>query len=272
LKQRIDVEKLLRWAYVHELPKRPAPDGARSYAADLFMLGGGGGGSYYDGAPPEAVMYGAPHPDALMLDHVVRRDLEPARLTMAMAKELLGELASWLTRDVMRPLQTGMVKKKDGRDIAGIVVSETVERETQLEARELSPASLVPLHARLGNRPNWATGEPRIRRVNGSNGKPLIRGITKGKRYGDGAHCVLALEPSVDVILRARFEYVVWWMALVEIAERCRMTEHFALPPSAPPFPWRGGEQQNPRSMGRFAARQTALTTAPASACCGLAR
>lgn len=235
-KKRLDIEQILRWAYVHELPKRLPDDGTRSFGDDLFMLGGGGGGGGYVSTIPDAVMYGAPHHDALMLDYAVR-GLEPARLTLPMAKQLLGDLAVWLTREVFRAVETTIIKRKK-REVAGIVVREEILHETGFDARELSPAKLVPIHARLGNRPNWVTGAPRIARVLGSNNKPIVRGITKGRRYAEGAHSPLQLVPSIDIILRARFEYAVWWMALCELAERCRMTEHFALPPSAPPFPW----------------------------------
>jgi hypothetical protein len=122
-----------------------------------------------------------------------------------------------------------------------------VERVTEIERREVEPSVLLTLHARLGNRPHWDLGPAAPVRVLGRNNKPVVNGITKGGRYANGAYCPLALEPSAEHIVRARFEYVTWWMAMVELAERCQLSEHEALPPRAAAEPWLTGPEREGR-------------------------
>lgn len=259
-KRRVDIEQLLAWAYLEELPKR-GPGGMNGIASMLDY------GAPIDVSHSEAipVTYGEPHPDALLLDYKVR-SLPPVLFTVAMARHLLGELAPYLMREVVRTVRTIMIRRGD-RDIAGIVGDERTDQVTEVEKRELSPAALIAIHARLGNRPNWSVGPWRITRVNGRNNKPIVHGITRGHRYNTGAYCPLQLAPSAETIARARFEYAVWWMSLMELAESCQLTEHVALPPRAAAEPWFTGEESRSRILKAICPRQNELTTQPATPC-----
>ena len=234
-----DIEQLLRWAYVEELPKQ----GIDARGWDHFALLGTSVDVSH-GESTHAIAFGDPHPDALLLDYKVRQ-LSRVTLTLPIARQLLGELSPYLTREVVRIVETGIVKR-GRREIAGVVTGGRTEKVTDIERREVSPATLVALHAKLGNRPNWNLGQPRVIRVLGPNNKPVVNGITKGRRYADGAHCPLQLEPSAEHIIRARFEYAAWHAALRELAS-CRMDEHRALPPRAAVEPWITGEEAKPK-------------------------
>jgi hypothetical protein len=265
-KRRIDIEQLLAWAYVEELPKRGP--GGLSGLSRMLDYGTSIDISHHETEP---IAFGEPHPDALLLDYHVR-SLPPVRFTTAMARHLLGALlAPYLMREVVHTVKTIMIRRGD-RDIAGIVGAERTEQITEVEKRELSPAALIAVHARLGNRPNWQVGPWRITRVNGKNNKPIVHGISRGHRYNTGAYCPLQLAPSAETIARARFEYAVWWMSLMELAESCRLSAHVALPPRAAAEPWvtgeeapekihRGGEAQIPEQRQRHFVKLPPLRT-----------
>jgi len=258
----MDIEDLLRWAYVNELPKQGVSIGRGTPLSRMLDYGTTIDMSHREREP---VVEGDPHPDALLLDYAVR-NLPPARLTLPMARYLLGELFAYLTREVVREIEVGIIRRRH-REIAGIVTREITERVVVLDERLVDPRVLLVVHAKLGNRPPWNLGASRVTRVLGRNGKPVVVGITKGRRYGRGAYSPLQLDPSAAAIVRARFEYVAWWMALMQLAESCRLNEHEPLPPRAAAEPWRTGPEPTSRILKAFSFAHSRLTTALLGAC-----
>jgi hypothetical protein len=236
VKKQVDIEALLTWAYRDELPKQSV--GGLTGWERTILLGTRVDESNRDHDVELPVALGPPHPDALTLDHAVR-SLEDMVLTLPIARVLIGDLAPYLTREVVHQVV--------GRR-AGYVVQERTEKVDAVKHRSVSPTALVTLHAKLGNRPHWDLGPVRVSRVTGSNGKPVVNGITRGRRYANGAHCPLRLDPSPDHIIRARFDYAAWHGALTALAT-CRMTEHQALPPRAAVEPWITGETPTSRIL-----------------------
>ncbi len=259
-RKQVDIEDLLRWAYVEELPKVGVS--ASSGLDALLDYGTAIDDSYYSNKMPIAA--GDPHPDALMLDYKVRA-LDPMQFSIAMARHLLGDLAPYLRREVSKTM-TGMFRRGK-RDVGGIVVAERIEHVEEVNERTVRPAALIAIHAKLGNRPNWDVGASTLSRVTGSNGKPVVHGITRGGRYAEGAHCPLKLEPSAETIARARFDYSVWWTGLMTLAETCRLDHHIVLRPRAAAQPWVTGEVSTSRVLRTIRPTHSGLTTSPTAAC-----
>lgn len=230
-KKPIDIEKLLHWAYRDELPKQ-AVSGLTGWEKLIYL---GTNVDESDRAPdvqmPAAC--GPPHPDALRIDWIVR-GLEDVRIQWpSAAAGLLGPLMAWLREEEL-PLVRSM---------------------------KAQTSALVQAHARMGTRPVWQMPHRPIR-VIGRNGKPLIVGITSGRRYAPGAHGMLRMDPPVPEILSARFEYFVWRSALAQLAsESWNLVDHAPQQPAAAQAPWLTGEERRPRILETTSSRDVRLTT-----------
>lgn len=214
----IDIETLLRWAYREELPKREI-GGLTGWESDILLLGTRVDDSYKEsGEPGFPVAMGPPHPDALLIDHCVRQ-MEDVELDWAGSRDrIMGHLAPYAPLD-----------------------------HPALRYMRFSPQAIITMHARMGTRPVWDLGRSRLHRVIGKNGKPVVDGVTAGRRYAPGASCPLRLDPSGPEIACARAEYAVWHASLVAlVAESRKLDDHAPQHPAAPPEPWRTGEQQKP--------------------------
>lgn len=234
-KQPVDIERLLQWAYRDELPKREI-GGLTGWEADILVLGTRIDKSHDE--PGFPVSLGAPHNDALLLDHAVR-SLDPVTVKWPSARGILmGDLALWLG-----------------------------DRDPMVSAMKDYPAALVAMHAKMGSRPQWDMGSTSVRPVLGKNHKPVIDGITAGRRYGEGATCRLRLEPPPQEIASARFEYFVWRAAMVSLAESCKLQEHEARHPAAPATPWLSRPRATTNETRRFAPRYRRLTKIAIGAC-----
>jgi hypothetical protein len=184
----IDIERLLQWAYRDELPKQTV--GGLTSWEQRGYLGTeiDRGDSYHE--VPLPVVLGPPHPDALTIDYVVRELEDVAIQWPSAGMLLLGHLYDWV--------------RDEDRGICRYMKAQACE--------------LVQAHARMGTRPEWRM-DFRLRAIKGTNNKPMIYGLTKGGRYGPGAHCSVKLDPSAAEILAARFEYFIWYSSLVKLAE-----------------------------------------------------
>ncbi len=234
-KRRLDVEKLLQWVYRDELPKQTT--GGLTGWERLILLGTNVDVSHHDTALPIAL--GPPHPDALLIDHAVRQ-LPNVKLNWAQtAKALMGHLLPY-----------------------------TPKPDPRIQHMATSPAALVVSHAIMGTRPHWDLGPVRLRRILGKNGKPVIDGITAGRRYGRGASCPLQLEPEGCEIISARFEYAAWHTALVTLAnESWNLSEHVAVLPHAAAEPWITGPEPTSRILKSILPPHQRLTTPAGTAC-----
>jgi hypothetical protein len=218
VKRKIDVEKFLQWSYRDELPKQSV--GGLTGWERLVLLGTQVDESERDYSLPVAL--GPPHPDALQLDYAVRHLPHSVGVDWARSRDhLMGDLACWI----------------DARD------PRTAHMST-------SAMALVMAHARMGTRPHWDLGAVRLLRVHGKNGKPVVEGITPGRRYSDGAHCPLRLDPEAHDIACARFEYWVWREALAQLVrESWNYTEHILQMPSAAAAPWLNDDERRSRVL-----------------------
>lgn len=215
-KRKLDIEKLLQWTYRDELPKKIA--GGREWLGAFGTLG-----TLIDagnGEPGFPAALGEPHPDALVLDYKVRSLPDIKIDWRASRKRLMNGLARWTSDD-----------------------------DPILASMSVSARALVECNARMGTRPIWNLGQARVVRVMGKNNKPIVEGITPGRRYADGASCPLQLEPPAQEIACARFEYSVWHHALVRLAESCNLSDHVAVPPAAAPEPWLTGPEPTSRIL-----------------------
>ena len=164
---------------------------------------------------------GPPHPDALLIAYQVR-SLEPVTmLWVDAAPDIMGELLPYAPAD-----------------------------DPILHRMEFSPSALVMMHARMGTRPQWDLGPVKLSRVIGKNGKPIVQGITAGRRYAEGAYCPVRLDPPGHEIACARAEFVVWRAALVDLANEIWNLESFApQQPTAAALPWTNNTERKPRIL-----------------------
>lgn len=233
MKKTLDVEKLLQWAYRDELPKKgmvessPGWDHISSY-----------GGRIDEGDHARfPVALGGPHPDALVVEQAVQ----------ALAKHVLIDWAESITT----------------------LLGELIDYHVQSQWRcgtPFSPRALVVMHARMGTRPPWESEPPRLVRVIGPNGKPVVNGVTPKGRYLLGAHCPLRLEPSVDLIVSGRAEYSVWRQSLDAVRESLSgwpMREYAIGGIAAASEPWLDDAEIKPRVLRSTLTPQAVPASSP---------
>lgn len=227
-KRPVDIEQLLQWAYRDELPKR-AIGGLTGWEKTIYLGTSVDEGNFESGFP---VALGPPHPDALLIDYAVRSLSDVTMLWEHECAGIMGNLAAYVEAD-----------------------------DPVLRRMQFSPACLVTAHARMGTRPRWDLGPARLRPMFGRNNKPVVRGITAGRRYQEGAYCPLELELAGttrlltgDSIAReiacARAEYLIWRRALGELAaESWDLRDHVAQLPRAAERPWITDTEQKHRVL-----------------------
>lgn len=222
VRQRLDIEKLLRWTYREELPKGGSNWSGSSGISPMFRLADLGTrvDDWSSGEPGFPLALGPAHPDALTVDSHVLALSDDRWDWKASRQALLGDFAALVD-----------------------------ENDPSLSALVVGRPGLVALHARMWTRPHWDRA-PMFEPVIGRNGKPMVKFLDddgktliegrKGRHYGPMARCPLMWLPPPREIAYARIEYVAWHGALVELAEQLGSTllEHDVLPPEAPAMPW----------------------------------
>jgi hypothetical protein len=206
-KRRVDVELFLRWAFRDELPKKDVSADASSW--QLVERGGPIDDAIGPGMPAGA---GAPHPDALVVDQVVRV-LPPAfNVDWSYYREMiLADLWNWPTA------------------------------RAYASRFPFNMRAAVIAHARMGTRPEWYTEPVRLKKRIGLNGKPVVLGHVGRGRYDDGACCPFDLVPSIDEVALTRAEYMVWRTGLDLVHESLAgwlLRDHVVVPALAPVEPW----------------------------------
>lgn len=228
-KQLLDVERLLHWAYRDELPKHEL--GGLTGWEQRILLGTSVDRGHPDSTFPPAL--GAPHPDALRIDHAVR--------------QIGDQLLDWnVSRSI---LLHGLERVASSDDIG-------------LKRLTFQTSALIIQHARMGNRPVWDMGPIRVSRVNGGNGKPvvqylddddqLVEGRTKGRHYGRFARCPLRYEPTPQEIVFARAEYLMWRLGLDHVADTIcawNLSDYRPTRPQAPHAPWIADTEKKSRIL-----------------------
>lgn len=226
----IDVEKLLRWAYRDEIDKQ-IEGGVTSWEHMIYL------GTTVDERPRDyklPLALGPPHPDAVTIDaHVKGYGVE--HIDWPGDRDyLIPELGpDYLADDEPKLAGERSSRKRLAKD-------DKAERYL-IRGLQINAGDLVIKHARLGNRPIWDCGPVKLRRILGKNGKPIVDGVTPGRRYAVGAACPVRLDPPAYEVAAARWEYALWRYMLCRIAEDSQgwgLTAYRALPPAAAERPW----------------------------------
>jgi hypothetical protein len=209
-KKAVDIERLLRWAYLDELSKRHSSP-AENIWRHMGSTSSAPSAPHYD--------FGTPHPDALKIEACVLL-LEPLK------PEDWGTFGPALMGDIWGLFQA--------RDV--IIV------------RSLNTAFLIRHHAILGSRPHWNPAKPhpyRVLATHGPRGNAKVEGKCWGQnRYSPGAYCPLRWSPSPITIAQERLDYAAWHLGLVTLAQTLALEEHDVLLPAAPARPWDGEQER----------------------------
>lgn len=247
MKKQIDVELFLQFT-IEELAKgAPIAQDSWGLIERVGQLGTRVDTSY--SGPNLGFLEGEPHPDAKAAALALKAMPRSMMLPSAIVPLLLGNFANC------------------DPDAAGALLKAS-----------FNAISLVIVHATKKNRPVWDIGEPRPGYRQRDNGAPIIYGLTaldpsidpmdsgfddlielKALKRG-GYDLNLAPralltwdEPAPIAYGESRAEYLVWYLALVAIANRLardgNLIEHEVLPPAAPREPWNEPSQAPPRIL-----------------------
>lgn len=226
-RKKLDIEKLLQWAYRDELPKTSSSPTPTAWLAQFVgELGVRVDDDQIGPMPGFPAIMGEPHPDARKIAQCVRA--------------LPDEEVRWDEHN-RQALMGDMLGLAPTRSTFMIPSCRTV--------------TLITMHASMGTRPDWTSEPPTCHRVIGRNGKPVVEfdgeakivqvGRLPSRRHGANARCPLTWEPRPESVAIGRAEYAAWHKGLVSLVENLRdaLEDHEALPPLAPADPWHTGAQ-----------------------------
>lgn len=240
-KTKMDVEKLLHWAYRDELSKRTtsSAEGIWDKINDRGRVGIDPG----HGAAQRYPHFGLPHPDADRIEKAVGALPDAVIDWDAEAEAVLGDLLMLADpRTPPLPARTpadGWIRR-DGKMVKVGVLSDR-PREVIL-VRSLRTAALVTMHAGMGTRPNWREDQPTPFPIE-QGSKVSIVGECRGKNlYTTGSYCPLRWSPSPLVIAEARADYLAWWRGMKTLVETLMLEDFAPLMPEAAEMPWRTPE------------------------------
>jgi hypothetical protein len=229
MKRPVDIEQLLTWAFVEELPKEQlsSAEWAWKNMRDQVRLGGV---SIDRSAPQRYGVIEPPHPDALQVAAVLKR----------------------LPR-IMYPDGDGKIVRVDWADSGSLLFSDMPH--LALPSIALSTYDLVTTmisHAVMRRRPRWYVGRISLRRRIGANGRVVVFGRNpQTHRYDDGACCPVDYDPPLPLVADARAEYLVWCLALGAMVRELgdSLTLYQPTGPEAPLEPWRDALGKSPDSL-----------------------
>jgi hypothetical protein len=245
-----DIELLLQWTYLDELPKRKTSSAEGIW--DRLSQYGSLGGINPDpghGAAQRYPHFGLPHKDAELIEVAVNA-LPDTVIDWQQHFELIaGDLVPLVSINDMKGINSQRVgvaraifgTAADGR---GVTASADKPRDLIL-VNSIKTEALVYTHAVKGTRPGgWRTGDMRpVPTLAERGGHTKIIGVCKGKNsYTSGSYCPLRWEPSPLKIVMARANYFAWHQALQKLSESLNLQEHIASPPSAKSAPWIEGD------------------------------
>lgn len=247
MKQAVDIEQLLRWAYRDELAKRvtSSAEGLWAQLADWRDLGAS---IDLGTSSPQRYDLGLPHEDALAIERAVGALPNVVLDWQREAPSVLGDLLG-----LMDPAATFLRSERTPVRLVGHrnVVGWTSRRGTKVRVEvepvrdvilvnTLRPSALVTMHASMGTRPDWIREQPRPEPVPAERGHgPKVVGECRGRNwYTSGSHCPLRWDPSPTSIAQARGDYLVWWRALDQLARELRLEKFLALAPGCAEMPW----------------------------------
>lgn len=241
-----DIEELLHWAYVQELPKKHISSSEANWNR-ISRYGFLGGVNTDHGAAQRYPHHGVPHGDAIKIEEAVdalgeadwQRDFQ----------HIAGELCALVSVNELFPkiakrhTVRGRVKLQTPPDGRGLRCEVKERARDVFLMSTINVSALVARHAFMATRPAWPRGIPQPHQIPGKRG-PAIVGECRGKNlYTKGSYCPLRWSPSpVEIVLR-RADYHVWHKALVRLSQTLTLSEYRALPPRASPAPWLGDEK-----------------------------
>lgn len=251
MKMRMDIENLLRWAFVHELGKGAGPEGiASGYSAWANIIGLGvkvqtSAAGSRDWHSTMILEQGDPHRDAVLIGEAVR-DLAGVEI---------GGFADWEAFGDVPDLAPYL------RDVPGRVARRL--RDMPDDSRRQLPVTLVVAAAMTGSPPDWRWPErPRAQMVL-RGGKPawfLRRQFTdafgresvvevegrnpKTRQPEPGAYRKHRVEPDAFGVALSRMDWQIWVMALGLLVEQLAgaLADYEVVPALHSPTPWVDGE------------------------------
>jgi hypothetical protein len=267
--KKVDIEQLLTWAYVDELPKRKISS-AEGIWDGIAEYGQRGGIDVGHSAAQRYPHFGLPHPDAEEIERAV------AALGIISIEEdfdlVVGDLRALVTVNDFKPrpriLGGGKTVPGGGYYEEGtmppMIASLAANRPRDvLVMRSINVAALVTQHAVMGTRPKWKDGNPLPYQIPARRG-PMIIGECRGRNlYTAGSYCPLRWAPSPVEIVLGRADYHLWRRGLVSLAQTLELKEHIALMPKASPAPWLTPEEKMRVLSSYPIARQKPLPLAP---------
>lgn len=252
-KVEIDVENLLRWAYVDELSKRQisAAEGIWDRIEDY---GNHGGIDKGHGAAQRYSHFGLPDPDAEAVELAVA-SLGEVEIDWNLSLEpIAGDLAGLvsvndLTRRDAEQKRTKVGWGESGTKALKAFFGDDGVRPSHDRPRDvlllntINLSALVTRHAIKGTRPDYWDEQPTVQRtIAKNNGGVALVGECKGKNiYSTGSYCPLQWTPSPTSVISSRAEYALWHHGLVNLAHMLDLKKYTVLPPKVSATPWIDG-------------------------------
>lgn len=253
-KVEIDIELLLRWAYVDELSKRQssAAEGIWDRIQDYQNHGGIDSGQ---GAAQRYAHFGLPDPDAERIELAVSAMADTVIDWGRNFKLIAGDLAGLIEINALIPHKvsahqsgragwgeagTKALKAMFSKDPKAAVPPRERPRDVLLVGG-IKTRVLLTMHAIKGTRPDaWQEDGPKPSMIMASRGTgPSIVGECRGRNlYSTGSYCPLEWSPSPLSIVQSRADYFAWHDGLTKLANSLQLERFTALPPKAPAAPW----------------------------------
>lgn len=243
-----DIEALLRWTYIDELPKRKTSS-AEGIWDGITEYGQRGGIDVGHGAAQRYPHFGLPHPDSLIIEKAVSA-LPDTIIDWTEYHDIIAwDLAPLVSisdaKGAVPPsLHFPKAKVAPSPDGRGMTVLADRPRDVIL-VNTINTEALVFSHAAQGTRPSaWRINEMRAVPTLAERGvHTKIIGVCKGKNsYTSGSYCPLRWEPSPLRIVLARANYFAWHQAMVTLSKTLTLQDHLPLPPAISVAPWIEGE------------------------------
>lgn len=253
-KQKIsmDVEALVRWAYVDELSKRQSSsaEGIWRHIEDYSNHGGIDNGH---GAAQRYAHFGLPDADAERVEVAISALGETVIDWSRHFDEIAGDLAGLVSINDLSPRFNSQARRNVGWGKAGNKALKAFfgaddARQAHDRPRDIlmvqgiKTGVLVTMHAVKGTRPDWNDEHPECRMTpsHGRGGSiAAVVGECRGKNlYTTGSYCPLVWTPSPLDIVISRADYFAWHAGLTRLSQSLCLERFEVLPPKAPPFPW----------------------------------
>jgi hypothetical protein len=262
MRKRIEIDKLLEWAFREELPKGHP---VSMSAWDLIELGMPvDGGGPVDGL---GFVPGAAHEDAKIIGDAVRALDAETRLDQAQCSALLGDFAP------LDPLTIKAVMQSPFSMRALIIRCATLGAAMVWDIGSPAPRPMMR-YPRIKQAISFfhnAEGVMTEAKVNGRGNYPP--GTSTPIEWG-GEHPLVDNDhphrdtPTIGVLLETRAEYVIWYCALIRLIALLdgTMRDHEAIAPRVRFVPWITGQAPEPtvlKPLRMPPATRSALPLAP---------